>query len=261
MCLQPEEQMTDPNADLTAPLPEFAPDGVPFAQPEPPSPAFEPVPSPPSAPPAAPLGSPVSPGFIVGPAPMPAAPPASARSGSGSGGYGKWLVALLIPVLAIVTFAGGVATGRSGVLGDTGAAASTQGSNGANAHIALIDEAWRTIHENYVDAKNLDDQKMTYAAIRALTEAVGDEGHTSFFTAEESKAVDQSLSGTFVGIGVQVNSEDDTTKGPTISSVIPNTPAEKANLKRGDRIVSVDGWTTAGHTVDEVVSRVRGPEG
>ena len=78
-------------------------------------------------------------------------------------------------------------------------------------------------------------------------------------TAEEAKAVDQSLSGQFVGIGVQVNQGDD--DRIQIRSVFPNTPAEEAGLKRGDVIEAVDGKTTEGETLDETISRVRGPEG
>jgi carboxyl-terminal processing protease len=78
-------------------------------------------------------------------------------------------------------------------------------------------------------------------------------------TAEEAAAADRSLSGSFVGIGVQVSEGDD---GATvISGVFPGTPAEEAGLRRGDRITAVDGRTTEGETVDETVSRVRGPEG
>ena len=47
----------------------------------------------------------------------------------------------------------------------------------------------------------------------------------------------------------------------TIRNVFPNTPAEEAGLQRGDQIVAVDGETTEGETLDETVSRVRGPEG
>ena len=74
--------------------------------------------------------------------------------------------------------------------------------------LALIAEAWKAIQDNYVDAKNLNDRDLAYGAIRGLTEAVGDEGHTSFLTADEAKAVDQSLSGTFVGIGVQLDADE-----------------------------------------------------
>ena len=222
------------------------------------------VPPPPQASPWAPPAPPSSPdsqrgvGFAVPPAPVASA--ASSRPPASTGGYGKWLIAVLIPVIAIVTFAGGVAAGRSEFFGPQAGVAATAAPNNGNASIDLIEEAWRTIHENYVDAKNLDNEELAYGAIRGMTEAVGDEGHTSFLTADESRAMDQSLSGTFVGIGVQVSDGDGT--GPVISAIIPNTPAEESGkLNRGDRIVSVDGWETEGHTTDEVVSRVRGPEG
>ena len=178
---------------------------------------------------------------------------------SSGGGYGRWLAVILVPVLAIITFSGGVAAGASGLFGGVAAVQATPAPNTGNEHIDLIEEAWRTIHENYVDAKNLDDKELTYGAIRGLTEAVGDENHTSFLTAEEAKAMDQSLSGTFVGIGVQVGEDDE--GGPVINSIIPNTPASESELRRSDRILAVDGWKTADQTIDEIVSRVRGPEG
>ena len=105
----------------------------------------------------------------------------------------------------------------------------------AGADLALIEEAWKAIQDNYVDAQHLDDRDLAYGAIRGMTEAVGDEGHTSFLTADEAKAVDQSLSGTFVGIGVQL--DEDESKGPIIRSIIPGTPAEEAGLRarRPDR--------------------------
>ena len=123
-----------------------------------------------------------------------------------------------------------------------GAPAASGGAGAAD--LALIEEAWRAIQDNYVDAKHLDDRDLAYGAIRGMTDAVGDEGHTSFMTADEAKAVDQSLSGTFVGIGVQLDTDE--TKGPIIRSVIPGTPAEEAGLKRGDAIVEVDGTSTDG---------------
>lgn len=217
--------MTDPNPRPGAPAPSSPP------------PSFAP-PSPPAAVPPPP------------PSPAHARPPRS-------GGYSKWVVLVLAPVLAVVMFAGGVGASRSGLFGETGGQAGPAASPAAN--LDLVEEAWRTIHENYVDAQNLDDEELAHGAIRGLTDAVGDEGHTSFLTAEEAKAMDDSLSGTFVGIGVQVDGDE--TDGPTIRSVIPATPAEEAGLRRGDRIVAVDGRSTAGETVDQVVSRVRGPEG
>ena len=197
---------------------------------------------------------------------MPVPPPAPAPSFAGPAtarrGYSKWAIAIIAPVLAVVVFASGVAVGDSGLVNGAGSGTASgpaaSGDTGA-ADLALIGEAWKAIEDNYVDAKNLNTQDLAYAAIRGLATAVGDEGHTRFLTADELKATDQSLSGTFVGIGVQLDS--DTTKGATIQSVIPGTPAEAAGLKRGDKITAVDGQPTTDQTTDEVVARVRGPEG
>jgi carboxyl-terminal processing protease len=166
---------------------------------------------------------------------------------------------VLGPVLAVVIFSAGVFFGRADLSPAGPGASPAPEASGAAADLALIEEAWRAIQDNYVDAANLNDQELAYAAIRGLTQAVGDEGHTSFMTAAQAQASDQSLSGSFVGIGVQLN--PDTSGGVTIGVVIPGTPAEEAGLQRGDRIVAVDGKTTTGETLDQTVARVRGPEG
>jgi carboxyl-terminal processing protease len=243
-----------PKEPMTEPLDPSTPLGAPTPVPPPPAAAWAPP-----APPAALAADPGGVGFAVPPLPV-SGVPATTRPRPASG-YGKWLIAVLVPVIAIVTFAGGVAAGRSDFLGGEASVAATAVPSTGDKDLALIEEAWRTIHDNYVDAKNLNNQDLAYGAIRGMTDAVGDEGHTSFLTAAEAKAMDQSLSGTFVGIGVQV-SDGENGSAPVISTVIPNTPAsESEQLKRGDRILAVDGWKTDGHTTDEVVSRVRGPEG
>ena len=177
--------------------------------------------------------------------PQPPPAPAPGKGGGPRRGYSRWVFGVLAPVLAVVIFAGGVAVGNTGIASGSIPVGQTAGPGGGSGNeLALISEAWKAIQDNYVDAKNLNDRDLAYGAIRGLTEAVGDEGHTSFLTADEAKAVDQSLSGTFVGIGVQLDSDE--TKGPIIRSVIPGTPAEEAGLKRGDLIRQVDGTTTDG---------------
>ena len=190
----------------------------------------------------------------VGPPPPPFAPP----SRLGTRRTTTWIAAFLAPVLAVSLFLAGAGAERSGWFGDSGAVAPTAAPSGSAAELALIEEAWRDLHEHYVDARNLDDQALAYGAISGMTQAVGDVGHTSFLTAAEAKASDQSLSGTFVGIGVRVSGE---TGAVVIASIIPGTPAADSGLRRGDRIVAVDGKSTEGETVDQVVTRVRGPEG
>ncbi len=195
------------------------------------------------------------------PPPAPVIAPARRSGGFGGGLVPGALVLVLAPVLAVVMFAGGVFAERSGAFGSGLAAAATPSpaASGSTAELDLVDQAWHTLHDNYVDPNSLDDQTMAYGAIRGLTQAVGDDGHTSFLTADQAKASNDSLSGSFVGIGVQV-SEDDASN-IVISAVFPGTPAAEAGLRRGDQIKVVDGKSTADETVDETVARVRGPEG
>ena len=92
-----------------------------------------------------------------------------------------------------------------------------------------------------------------------MTEAVGDTGHTSFLTPEERAARSNDLSGQYVGIGVRIDTAEDGL--PLVIGVFPDSPAEKAGLAVGDEIVAVDGKPTTGHTIDDVVTWVRGEAG
>lgn len=194
------------------------------------------------------------------------------------------VVAVLAPVLVAVSFLGGVALDRAGLLPGSPAAppaatpapTPTPGpgrtpapgqSPGASARptlppgvsgLDLIAEAWELLHRNYVLSDTLDDRALAYAAIRAMTEAVGDTGHTQFLTPEELAALEQSLSGEFVGIGVEIDTGDGMFR---IADVIPGTPAEEAGLRRGDVITAVGGVAIADLTREEAFSRIRGPEG
>ena len=124
---------------------------------------------------------------------------------------------------------------------------------------ALIREAWDTIHQNYVGAASLDDRKLAYGAIDGMTDAVGDTGHTTFMTPEERATRNSALSGSYVGIGVEV---DTTPEGlPLVVGVFRGSPADEAGLKAGDVIVGVDGTTTVGEDLDSVIDRVRGEAG
>src|SRR3712207_3067308 len=70
--------------------------------------------------------------------------------------------------------------------------------------VALYAEALDTVRKNYVDQKSIDSQKETYGAIEGMLDSLGDGGHTRFLTPEERKQNDRSLSGTYVGIGVEL---------------------------------------------------------
>jgi len=87
------------------------------------------------------------------------------------------------------------------------------------------------------------------------------DAHSAFFAPENYKAVMESTSGEFSGIGVSIISkapDDDTL---VIIDVIQGGPAEKAGIKSGDKIIEVNGDKIKMLTSDEVVSKLKGKVG
>ena len=139
----------------------------------------------------------------------------------------------------------------------TGASAGPAASAGVPSW-SLLDQAYELLRTNYVDPSGLDPTTLQQGAIRGLTDAVNDTGHTGYLTPQEVKARDQSLSGTFVGVGAVLDLRNN---AATVVRVLPNSPAEKAGLRAGEVILRVDGASVAGQTIEQIVVKVRGPEG
>jgi carboxyl-terminal processing protease len=124
--------------------------------------------------------------------------------------------------------------------------------------VALYAQALDVVSNNYVDQEDIHPKKETYGAIRGMLDTLGDDGHTRFLTPEERKQNDQSLSGTYVGIGVQLEEK----KGDiVVAAPIQDSPAEKAGIRADDVLVAVDGKSVRGDDVSEVVDKVKGPVG
>ena len=158
----------------------------------------------------------------------------------------------------IATFGVGVGIGRVDVPPAV-AAAAPEASFQPGDEFGLIEEAWKTIHEKYVAADELNDQELAWGAIGGLADAVGDTGHTDFMTPEEREARKGALSGSYVGIGAEVDSTEDDL--PLIVGVFRNSPAEKAGLHAGDIVLTVDDHPTAGESLDTVIDWIRGKDG
>ena len=77
------------------------------------------------------------------------------------------------------------------------------------APIDLVVQANALIQQNYVDKSAIDPQKMSYTAIRAMLETLGDRGHTQFLTPAERKFQQEALAGRFGGIGAEIAMQGD----------------------------------------------------
>jgi carboxyl-terminal processing protease len=124
--------------------------------------------------------------------------------------------------------------------------------------LALYAEALDTVRNNYVDQKDIDPKKETYGAIEGMLDSLGDDGHTRFLTPEERKLEDRSISGTYVGIGVQLEEKNGEV---VVAAPIDGSPAQEAGISSDDVLLAVDGESVRGDEVTEVAKKVKGPEG
>jgi carboxyl-terminal processing protease len=137
---------------------------------------------------------------------------------------------------------------------------SSNASDQSKSYANLIQQAWSTVDQNYVDRNAVNYKEMSYQAIRAMLGVLHDTGHTRFLTAQDVQSEKQQLGGTLIGIGIDLQ-QDPKTKQITITSIIPDTPAAKAGIKRGDVIVAVNGTNIVGKDINVVTPLIRGSAG
>lgn len=119
----------------------------------------------------------------------------------------------------------------------------------------LFDEVLQYVSERYVEKKPSSD--LYQMAIQGMLKELGDP-HTNFMSAEEYANLRIQTSGEYGGLGIQVAVRDGWV---TVIAPLPGTPAERAGLMAGDRIVEVEGKSTKGWTDDQAVKVLRGPKG
>lgn len=119
--------------------------------------------------------------------------------------------------------------------------------------------AWQLLNDRFVSttasSTRATDQEKIWGAIEGLTRSYGDP-YTVFLPPEENKAFTEQVQGSFSGVGMEIGIQD---RAITVVAPIPNSPAERAGILTGDKIIAVDGVPTDGMSVDEAVKRIRGP--
>jgi carboxyl-terminal processing protease len=95
-----------------------------------------------------------------------------------------------------------------------------------------------------------------WAVLRGMADSLHD-GHTTFMTPDEAR---RSHETSFAGIGVLMSRPQDN-QPPLIAEIFPNSPAVSSGLKRGDRIIGVDGQDVSGQSVSDIAAAIRGQPG
>lgn len=165
----------------------------------------------------------------------------------------KWGMLSLVVVLAIV-LAGAVGH----TLGENEGGGSPVTST-AEGGFGILDEIFNVLEEDFVNPEAVDPEVLRLGAINGILQALGDP-HTTYIDPESYAQGIDVISGTFEGIGAQV--EQDPVSGDiVIVTPFRDSPAEKAGVRAGDIIRTVDGESTEGWSVAQAVKQIRGPEG
>lgn len=125
----------------------------------------------------------------------------------------------------------------------------------AYARARLFDQVMTHVARQYVDS--LPQQELYQKAVEGMLEELNDP-HTLYLTPDRFSRLTESTTGTYGGLGIQIDVRDGWI---TVIAPLPGTPAERAGIAMGDRIVKIDDRATQGWTNDEASKALRGKPG
>lgn len=120
--------------------------------------------------------------------------------------------------------------------------------------VELFSYALTTIQSEYVDEKSPKD--LIYGSLRGLLSSL--DPHSQFLDPDEYKDLRTETEGKFGGLGVEITIKDGLL---TVITPVEDTPAWRAGIKAGDRIVKIEKELTRDMTLDDSVKRLRGNPG
>jgi len=118
-------------------------------------------------------------------------------------------------------------------------------------------KVWNLIDEKYPSASNVSDQERVWGSIYGLLSSL-DDPYTVFFKPGEAKMFEENVSGEFEGVGMEIGIRD---KILTIVAPLKDTPAYKAGIKAGDKIIKIDDKPSINMNIDEAAQLIRGKKG
>lgn len=141
-----------------------------------------------------------------------------------------------------------------------GETTSAGGRSGTDRTLADFSEALEIIRKNHVSGKTADYNELTKSSITSMLRTL--DPHSNYFDADEWNEMMDDQRSEYYGIGATiVNYEKGGEVDTYIVSTFPDSPASKANLRFGDKIISVNGEKSSGRTSDIVRDRIRGKSG
>lgn len=138
------------------------------------------------------------------------------------------------------------------ISGDKSETSSTDINSYLNKIKAVIDK-------NYLWNDEIDEQELKDGAVEGYVNGLGDK-YTEYIPASEMKEFTENITGSFVGIGIYMVA-DEKNENIVVYYPIPDSPAEKAGIKPGDIIISVDGIEYSYDDFSIIADKIKGKEG
>lgn len=130
-----------------------------------------------------------------------------------------------------------------------------QGATPAVNGVRLFDQVSGYVRDKYVDT--VSDPRMYRLSVDGMLSGLNDP-YDAYLTPERLAMLSERTSGSYAGIGLQVDVRDGEL---FVVNPLPNGPGEQAGILTGDRIAQIDGKTVTGWTAEEVQRLLRGPPG
>lgn len=130
--------------------------------------------------------------------------------------------------------------------------------NDAADDFQLMAQAWNLIDHYYVDRAAVRHTAMTYSAISAMTESLGDTNHSVFLSRSQARRAGSAMQGKLVGIGIEIKARD---RQAVVVAPLEGSPAANAGVKPGDVILQIDGQDVTGWSLSQISSRMSGEAG
>lgn len=130
-------------------------------------------------------------------------------------------------------------------------------SDARDVDLSLLWEVWNTAESSFLYQERFKTQEQVYGAARGVIESL-DDPYTVFLDPTETSEFEESISGEFEGIGAEIGIRDEKL---LVITPLKGSPAQLAGLEAGDHIFTIDGESTFGISVNEAVTRIRGPKG
>ncbi len=119
-------------------------------------------------------------------------------------------------------------------------------------------KVWGLLDEKFVGtATTTTKEERIHGAMKGLVESMGDP-YTVFFPPEEAKVFESDISGTFSGVGMEIGIKEGVL---TVVAPLKGSPAEKAGMKTGDKLLKIGDTETKDMSVEKAVKLIRGPVG